>query len=219
VNYKYVLFDLDGTLIDSSKGMIEALLFSLGKMGIVVQDEKDLLRFIGPPIRSSFQNLYGLSDEKTQEAIGYFRECYCTSIFKYEIYDGVLELLDFLYAKDKQIVLATSKTQRYAQMLLDDAKLTHYFHSLYCGNKNDAHDTKTEVIKRAILGLNLANNLDRIVMVGDSEWDIMGASVAGIDSIAVTYGFGDKQKMKELQPTYSIDRIIQIKDLIALPSR
>lgn len=92
-NYRYVLFDLDGTLTESGEGIINSAVYALKKFGIE-PEMSTMTKFLGPPLKDSFRDFYGFDDEKCEQAVKYYREYYTTKgIFENRVYDGVKNVL------------------------------------------------------------------------------------------------------------------------------
>ena len=92
--YRYLLFDLDGTLTDSAEGIIKCVQYSAEKMGAPYKDFEELRVFVGPPLSESFQKVYGFSEEETKQAIVYYRERFKPiGMFENAVYDGIPEML------------------------------------------------------------------------------------------------------------------------------
>ena len=109
-DYKYILFDLDGTLTDPKEGITKSVAYALKHFGIDVEDLDTLCKFIGPPLKDSFMQYYGLSEDDAHLAVEKYREYFepC-GMFQNKVYDGVENLLKELKTSGKEIVLATSK--------------------------------------------------------------------------------------------------------------
>ena len=118
-NIGNLLFDLDGTLTDSKKGIINSLLFALKKLEIEEKSINEQDNFIGPPLIISFKTRYNLSDEIVEKAINYYREYFSEKgIFENELYKGIAELLKVLFEKKYKLFLATSKPTVFAEKVL-----------------------------------------------------------------------------------------------------
>lgn len=111
-DYKYILFDLDGTLTDPKEGITKSVAYALKHFGIDVEDLDTLCKFIGPPLKDSFMQYYGLSEDDAHLAVEKYREYFepC-GMFQNKVYDGVENLLKELKTSGKEIVLATSKPE------------------------------------------------------------------------------------------------------------
>ena len=108
--YSTIIFDLDGTITDPAKGIINSVRYALKKFGIDEQDNQKLEKFIGPPLNKSFENHFNLSTEEAKQAVDYYREYYAEyGIFELKIYPEVIEILHFLYSKNIRLFVGTSK--------------------------------------------------------------------------------------------------------------
>ena len=117
--YKYILFDLDGTLTDPGIGITNSVMYALEKFGIEVKERASLYKFIGPPLLDSFQNFYGFTKEESELALKYYREYFRPKgIYENHVYDGVEDLLRELKASGKKMIVATSKPEEFAIEIL-----------------------------------------------------------------------------------------------------
>ena len=95
--YKYILFDLDGTLTDPGLGITNAVMYALKKFNIELPDRSELYKFIGPPLLDSFEKYYDMSKEESQLALQYYREYFKPyGLYENTVYDGIEELLSEL---------------------------------------------------------------------------------------------------------------------------
>lgn len=195
-NYKYILFDFDGTVADTSPGVIKAAVYALDTFGIKVDNpEVSLRRFIGPPLGYSFSTFYGLKDNDSLKAIAAFREYYASKgVYDCTIYDGMEELLRKLKAYGKKVILATSKPTVFAVQILERFHLKQYFDFVSGAGMDELKNEKPEVIDYAIKQYDI--DISEGVMVGDRFYDIQGAASFGMDSIGVLYGFGEEEEFK-----------------------
>lgn len=193
--YDTILFDLDGTLIDSGEGITNSVAYALKKYGITVSDKTQLYQFIGPPLHESFQKFYGFSEEESKRAVEIYREYYCSKgIFENYIYEGIETLLKRLVKAKKVLLVATSKPEVFARQILEYLKLADYFSGIYGANLDGSRTKKAEVISYALMRQNVTD-VSKAVMVGDREHDILGAKKAGIDGIGVLFGYGNYEEL------------------------
>ncbi len=210
--YKYILFDLDGTLTDPARGITNSVTYALNKFGIDVADKTELYKFIGPPLTDSFEKYYGFSSDDALTAVEYYREYFKPKgIYENEIYQGVPELLKSLKENGKTVILATSKPEVFAIEILKYFKLDSYFDFVAGATLDKTRNKKSDVIAYA---LNSCNITDKSIclMVGDREQDINGAKANGIDSLGVLYGYGDIDELSNAGATYiakSVEDIIK----------
>ena len=212
--YDIVLFDLDGTLIDSERGITNCATYALSKFGIRIDDPLTLRPFIGPPLFDSFSKTYGFSDEDALKAVGYYREHFKEKgIYEFTLYNGIEELLARLKSAGKTLILATSKYELYAKQIISHLGFDKYF-SLSVGScKDGSRAAKAEVIAYALETYGVTD-YSRAVMIGDRKHDIIGAKQVGIDSIGVLYGFGTREELESHGATYVARDTDEILDII-----
>ena len=117
--YNYILFDLDGTITDTGEGIYNGVIYALEKYGITENNKTTLNNFIGPPLVDSFMNYYSFSKEKALQAVEYYREFYKRKgIYQNTLYEGISNLIKTLKQQGKTVILATSKPQFFAEIIL-----------------------------------------------------------------------------------------------------
>lgn len=193
---KYILFDLDGTLTDPEEGITKSLQYALKHMGVEVEDLSTLRRHIGPPLKEGLMEYWGLDEGKTEEAIQWYREYFSKKgMYQNIVYPGVEKVLEALVAEGKTLILATSKAEKYAVLIMEHFGLHKYFTDM-CGASLDGIRGKKGDVIRYALEKNQITNKDEVVMVGDRLHDIAGAKENGIKSVGVLYGFGDREELE-----------------------
>lgn len=208
--YKYVLFDLDGTLTNPEIGITTCVMYALEKFNIKVEDRKELHPFIGPPLTYSFQTYYGLSEDESELAVRYYRERFSVKgLYENEVYDGVEEMLTELKESGKVIILATSKPEEYAIEILKHFDLYKYFDHIAGATMDGSRGEKADVIRYA-LEISGITNKSEAIMVGDRNYDILGAKENGLDSIGVLFGFGDYEELTKAGATYIAENVEDI---------
>lgn len=213
-NYKYILFDLDGTLTDPAVGITTSVAYALKKFGIVVDDITQLNHFIGPPLLDSFMECYGFSEEKAYTAIEYYRERFRdTGIYENRVYDGVENMLEALKKSGREIILATSKPEPFAREILRHFSLEKYFVYAAGSNLDGTRTAKAEVIEYALESVGVEDKTSA-VMIGDRKHDIIGAQKTGLDSIGVLFGYGSREELEAAGATYIVETVVDISKLI-----
>ena len=198
---KYVLFDFDGTVSDSSDGIINSVIYALSKYGIKEENKKALYRFIGPPLYDSFREFYGFSHEQALEAVDFYRERYHTlGIYESHIYDGIRELVNRLRLIGVIVGIATSKPEETVKKMMNFHKITDCFDFIAGSTYDISRRTKSDVIGYAIERFGI--DTSRAVMVGDTRFDIEGAKQFSMTSIGVTFGFGSEAELKAAGADY-----------------
>lgn len=212
--FKYVLFDLDGTLTDAAPGITNSVKYSLEKFGINETNENKLRKFLGPPLMLSFKEIYGFTDEQAEKAVEYYREYFKPhGIFENEVYDGIPELLDSLKAQGKKLIVATSKPQPFAVRIAEHFNLNRYFDMIAGSNMDNTRCRKSQVIEYAFETLGIKDR-ENAVMVGDREHDIIGAKEAGIKSIGVLYGYAAPHELEKAGADFIAESPADINNII-----
>ena len=205
--YKTVLFDLDGTVTDPGLGITNSVMHALGKFQIKADDRTSLYKFIGPPLKESFKDFYGFSDEECSRAIVYYREYYADKgIFENVLYSGMAELLEQIKDSGRKVILATSKPEEFAVRILKHFQIDQYFDYIAGSNMDETRVKKAEVITYALNSCEITD-LSSVVMVGDRKHDILGAKEVGLNSIGVLYGYGSREELQSAGASYIAERV------------
>lgn len=208
--YKYILFDLDGTLTDPGLGITNAVMYALKKFNIEVPERSELYKFIGPPLLESFEKFYGMSSEESQMALQYYREYFKPyGLYENTVYDGIEELLAELKAQGKQLILATSKPEPFAIEILRHFKLDKYFDFIAGATMDEKRVRKADVIAYALESCEITD-LSSAIMIGDREHDVLGAKEVGLASIGVLYGYGNLEELKNAGATYIVENPMNV---------
>lgn len=185
---KNVIFDLDGTLLDTRGGIIESVKHAATVLGYRELSYSELLTFVGPPIQQSFMEHYRCDRENAQKAADLFREYYkSVALIKAAPYEGIYKLCEDFKKHGVRMAVATYKREDYALTLL-----RHFQFDKYCDPMHGA-DGENKLKKKDIVKLcmdEMDAALDNTVLIGDTEHDEIGAKEVGIGFLAVTYGFG-----------------------------
>ncbi len=195
MSFKYILFDLDGTLSDSAPGITRSVAYALEKFGINEKAE-NLGFFVGPPLIDAFREKYGMTTKEAEKAIKFFRERFeMKGIFENAPYDGICELLHTLYSRGKKLILATSKPEKFAREILERYDFAKYF--TFIGGA--CMDEKTRMHKDEVIAYCLENckisDVSECIMVGDRSHDVDGAKKFGIPTAGVLYGYGTSEEL------------------------
>lgn len=191
MKYKNILFDLDGTLIDSYDGIARGIDKVVEKFGVELP--KDVYKyFIGPPLTESFSKY--LPDLDIKEVLKVFRSYYLTvGVYEYCLYDGVKDMLSALKSQGYKLYVATSKREDTAITILEHSDILVYFERVF-GAGFETRKEKFEVLEYAFADSDIVKS--ESVLIGDTMYDVDGARIVGIDSIAIAYGFGDNEVLK-----------------------
>lgn len=214
--YKYILFDLDGTLIEPKEGITKCVAYALNKFGIKVKNLDDLTVFIGPPLIDSFMKYYNMSLDDAKLAVKFYRERFqVNGILECELYKNVEETLKKLKKENKILLIATSKPEDFTNSILKRLDIYKYFDLIVGATLDGSRGEKSGVIKYALDQINIID-LSEVIMVGDRMFDIFGAKKNNIDSIGVSYGYAIDNELFESNPTFIVNDIEDIIDIILM---
>ncbi len=192
-DYDAVIFDLDGTLLDTSEGIFASVSYVIDKLGLPKITPEVLRTFIGPPIQRSFAKVYGMDKEGADMAANMFRDRYKEDDILLAVpYEGIFDTLEKLRDAGVKTAVATYKRQDYAEKILIHFGFDKAVDAIF-GSDAEGILTKSDIIENAVRALGVADH-KRCVMVGDSDNDAEGAKGIGAAFIGVTYGFGFAKK-------------------------
>lgn len=194
-NFDTLLFDLDGTLTDSTEGIVRCLEYALERMGFDIPEDKN--KFLGPPLYRSFAEFCGMNEEQVNEAVRIFRERYSTvGLFENRVYEGVPEMLKRLRDGGKRIMVATSKPEVYAVRIFDRFGLSQFFEIVGGANINGTRNDKDEVIEYVLEKAGISDR-SSVLMIGDRRQDVLGAHKTGLKCMGILWGFGSIEELTE----------------------
>lgn len=193
--YDYVLFDLDGTLTASAPGIRRCIELTMEKMGKEIPDLSDYSRYIGPPLIRTFQRVCGLTEAESKEALSIYLDYYDTEGEpRNSLFEGTADMLRRLKEAGVKFAVCTSKNEISAKNVCDFLGITEILDALCGSDHSTGRREKEDIIPYAMNTLGVAEG-DRVVMVGDTDFDTKGAVYNNIDFIGVTYGYGKKEDM------------------------
>lgn len=210
-DYQAILFDLDGTMLNTSIGVMESVEYTIDKLGYKKLPKEAVNRFVGPPIQDSFIREYGVDKEEAQRAANVFRDYYKTQgLLKAEPYENLYDLFELLKEQGKKMAVATYKRHDYAMQILEHFKIADYCDSMNGADNNNVL-TKADIVEKCIRECGVTDK-SRVVLIGDSEYDAIGAKGSGIDFIGVTYGFGfrTKEDVEKYDNVLAADSIAEV---------
>ena len=230
-NYDVVIFDLDGTLIDSRIGIHSSIVHTLKEIGVPAVDQELLSQFIGPPLIDSFQSVCGMSEPDAERAVTVYKEYFAVEGIKgFEVYEGVPEMLWLLRASGIRMAIATTKDEVFAREIALNADFLPFLEAVIGSNRDGTMLRKPELIAAALSALGFPDpasplplgegqgegiiNHSRIVMVGDHALDILGAKANNIASIAVSYGFGNDDELQGAEPDRVAASVTELRNLL-----
>jgi phosphoglycolate phosphatase len=210
LKYKNILFDLDGTLIDSAPGIVESFSFAFNKI-YGVECSKDIKSLIGPPINEVLFVVNGETDSTIiKEFLYAFKLHYDNDGFKKsQLFENVSEILKSLLNDKLELYIATNKRKKPTNLILDYLNLNQYFKGVYCPDSFELiFENKTKLVQNLLTSFTLEKS--ESLFVGDTSHDGIAAEANGLDFALVEYGYGNYEN-----PTYTINNINKIVNILA----
>lgn len=219
MKYKYLLFDLDGTLTDPREGITTSVQYALRTFGIEETDLDKLTPFIGPPLRESFMQFYGFTIEQAETAVEKYREWFRPKgIFQNSMYPGIKEMLEMLRENGKILAVASSKPQIFVEQILHHFGIYQYFTVIVGSELDGRRDTKEEVVAEALRQLKESGMQETVaskaVMIGDRKFDIAGGKEHGLITAGVTFGYAAEGELEEAGADFVVDTVEELGRLL-----
>lgn len=210
-----VYFDLDGTLIDSSQCSVLSAQETFMKFCNVDISSTAIIEKMGVPIEVSFRELSNgkINDNNWDDVATYFRQIYkensksCTTLF-----DGIDDCLSGINIPSNQLFVVTSKKSVAAEYNLNTLGISHYFKSIIGSDKVEHYKPHPDPIYQARKFLTSPTTLE--IMIGDADTDIIMGKSAGVKTCAVTWGAHGIHRLRQSQPDYIVDTVLELKNLI-----
>lgn len=194
IDKKLILFDFDGTLADTSPGILNCIDYTIQKLNLKTIPVEEKYTFIGPSMEESYQRVFGLKGPRLQKAVNYHKEYAMLKGYKeVQFYFGIQELLKKLKQDNKIVGVTTLKPELTAKKILQQFSIDQYF-DIVKGTLPNIVKSKKDLIEDAIAQAKISK--EKAVLIGDSQYDAIGAKRANISFIGVTYGFGFKNTME-----------------------
>jgi phosphoglycolate phosphatase len=190
--YSAILFDLDGTIVDSAPGITATLAYTFDRMGLPVPDQAELVQYVGPPILDSFRDLAHMDLATSHRALEIYREQYLAhGVTDATLYPGVADVLKAIFDAGVPLSLATSKPEGPARIILDHVDVLRYFTVVTGASDDETRSAKKDVVAEAMQRLAAFDaGLSNTIMVGDRHYDILGAAANNVPTIFVEWGYG-----------------------------
>jgi len=211
--YKLIVFDWDGTLMDSEARIVACLGAAIQDLGLAPRDHAALRNIIGLGLRESVDSLFpGISEKLRLEFVDRYRYHFISANETHsELFPGAIDTLQQLEAQGYFLAVATGKGRNGLDRVLDTTGLGKLFHSTRCADETRSKP-HPQMLQEIMDELGLYPK--EVLMVGDTEYDLQMAINARVDAIGVTYGVHEPERLQALDPVAMIDRIDQLPGLI-----
>ncbi len=211
--YKAVFFDFDGTVADTGDGIFHSVKYAIKESGFSPLSEESLRTFIGPPVFDSFKRELGMDEEQSAFAVMKYREEYSREgIFRFTLYDGIENLLRELKVNGIQTAIASSKPYNFILRIIDYLNFGDLIDFISCPLSDKANESKVILVSRCVEHFEIEKS--EAIMVGDRHFDINGANGAGVESIGVTFGYGDEKELSNAGATHIAHNADDIRNII-----
>ena len=214
---KYFLFDLDGTLTDPKEGITTCVQYALHSLGIEEPDLDRLESFIGPPLKDSFMEFYGMDEEQAQAAVKKYRERFNDKgLYENEIYPGIAPMLQMLSEKGFRLAVASSKPTVFVEKILEHFGIRQYFKVVVGSELDGSRTSKDQVVMEALRQLFGAKPIlyHEVYMIGDRRFDVEGARAMKVESVGVTYGYGGMEELREAHADYIVESVEELREFL-----
>ena len=210
----HLLFDLDGTLTNPKEGITKCVQYALHAFGIEEPDLEKLVPFIGPPLRQSFMEFYGFSEEDALKAVDSYRERFSTiGLFENFPYPGIAAMLQKLQNQGKILAVASSKPTVFVHQILEKFALAQYFTVIEGSNMDGSRVDKKEVIAEVLQQLGNPP-ADQLLMIGDRKFDVIGAREMGFACVGVRFGFAAPGELEDSGAIYVAETVQELQEYL-----
>ena len=217
LNFTNILFDFDGTICDTSAGIFASMERVCDRYGLPFGHET-FVKMIGPSLEEGFAKFFRLPPSEIQNAVNIYRQYYSAEgMFICEPYPGIKELVTALRASGKRVFVATSKPEVYTKKIMEHKGILKLFDFVGGSDiEEKIRFNKADVINYVLSENSLSDKRDTALMIGDRFYDINGAHSAGLRSMGVLWGFGDRTELEQCGADYICETVAEGKDLLLM---
>ncbi len=208
-----IIFDLDGTLVDSRQDIVNAVNFMLDKLGLAEKSMDEIVSYVGYGITGLInKSLYPREAELQEKALGFFRNYYKAHSADYTyLYPGVKKILD--HFKKKKMAVITNRNHKSSLNILEKMGICKYFLDVI-GDDNTSCLKPSKCQFDRLMKKTSVKDSKRAIMIGDMDVDAIAGRAAGVLTCVNTYGFGKREDIEKVRPDYVIDDISELKSII-----
>lgn len=212
-NYKLVIFDWDGTLMDSVNRIVFSMQASAIALSFTPPNYNQAKQIIGLSLPKAIQTLFPSADEEqvTLLTAQYKHQYVAVNTTPTPLFEHALELLVNLKQENKLLAVATGKWRGGLQRVWEASDTEHFFHASRCADESISKPDPG-MINSLLKELNIEKH--EAVMIGDTSFDLEMAQRAGLDSIGVTYGVHDEEVLSQYQPRVIVDSLAELYELL-----
>ena len=217
-NKELIIFDMDGTIIDSIPALAKSVNFALNELNLPTYPQRVIANWVGNGAEVLIKRGLSGSKEYKEPNVELFERAKELMLTFYKehltdgcnLYEGVEDTLKYLQNKGYKLAIATNKPHDFVDIMLKDFNIAHYFDLAYGAGIVENKKPHPDLLLRVCKDMNIEAN--QTVMIGDSASDIKSAKEANIDTIALTFGYNQGINLQDLNPTIVCNRFAQIKE-------
>ena len=214
MKYKCIIFDFDGTLADTTAGIVSAFQGTFVEMGLPVPSVEKIKSTIGLALKEGFKAaMETLSDEQADHAVETYRRIfYASGIQAITAYPGITYALSRLKETGYDLVIATSRGHRSLGLICDNLGITNFFSGQYCSDDVVNHKPAPDIVNLILKEKNLSRS--EVLVVGDAHYDMLMGKAAGCKVCGVTWGNQSREQLQSVGPDHIIDDIKELFEII-----
>lgn len=206
--YDLIVFDWDGTLMDSTQQIIDAMQLGIRQLSLPPLSDSTVSHIIGLGLNEAVITLYPELDLKTRQALGLrYQQNWLSSPYEAPLFDNAYQLIEQLHQEDYFLGVATGKGRRGLDSVLQRTKLNNFFHATRC--VDECHSKPHPEMLEQLMDY-LGVTPDRTLMIGDTSHDLNMANNAKADCIGITHGAHDRAKLHQCRPKFIAKNLHQV---------
>jgi len=219
--YKLVIFDWDGTLMDSAGKIVSCMQHAAHAANMIVPTAEAVRHIIGISLKPAIAQLFELDvshsaqEKKVDEIVAAYKNVYLeVDTTPCPMFEGAVDMLDTLKSAEAKMAVATGKARRGLQRAWDNTDTAHFFIDSRCADEAESKpspDMLKQLLKANDVGASEA------VMIGDTTYDMLMAEQLGMDRVAVTYGVHEREALKGHNPVYVADTVESLAGYLLRP--
>ncbi len=211
--FDFVIFDFDGTVADTGKGIFTCASIAVKELGFEPLSDAQLRTFVGPPLLDSFMRTLAVDEATAAQAVSIYRANYSESgIYMFELYEGMDSLIRTLHASGIKLAIASAKPEKFIRKIIEHLNYGEFFGAISAPDLNNTEPSKTALVESVCAALGADKS--GAVMIGDRHFDILGAKEAGVKSIGVTYGFGSREELTLAGADFLAESVADLKEIL-----
>lgn len=210
--YSAVVFDWDGTVMDSTHSIVEAIQGACADLGLPVPPAQEAAWVIGLSLESAlYRCVPTLTADQMPDFIESYRVRFLSRDPDIKLFDGITDLLATLRSRQIALGVATGKSRVGLDRVLAAKQLQGHFHVTRCADESFSKPHPAMLLE---IMDELSLQPDQVLMVGDTSHDIQMATAAGVDSMAVTYGAHDTATLLQAEPTVMVSSVNEMRSWV-----